>query len=321
MTLALVIGLLAAQDRPKDKPVTGMEVGDVVQWIAKNSKVKLILAESILPKERRVAVSAELLDPAFAFENGLKLLKSVDIAAVATDLPGTFELVPAPIASKKVGRVFTSVDDLPKHEEFCTLSLRLKHQSPRNAQALLINLATFPQNCLAEESSGSLVLSDFTSNLRRMAELARQVDVPPPPSAYRLTVAVLEASKDGAADVPDEFKALDLPKSTGFARFKRVGETAARFEVGQGHTKAGAAEAVLRIAGPPPVRFELGGSDRTREGLLIERFAAFLDGTPGTLSLQTRIEFRGDGWVLVGLAPGENQLTALVILARAVSEK
>jgi len=36
---------------------------------------------------------------------------------------------------------------------------------------------------------------------------------------------------------------------------------------------------------------------------------------------QTRVAFRGDARVLVGVSPGESQLSSLVILARAVPEK
>ena len=37
-------------------------------------------------------------------------------------------------------------------------------------QAALINVISYPQNCLAVESAQKLVLSDYASNLRRLAE-------------------------------------------------------------------------------------------------------------------------------------------------------
>lgn len=328
MTLAaIVLSILVRQERPRENPMKTLEVAEAITWIARNSKVKFTFSEGLVSKERRVAVSAEALDPAFAFENGLKLLKSVDIAAVATDVPGLYELVPAAIASKKLSRGYTSVEDLPKVEEFCMLSLHLRNSTPRALQAALMNLVTFPQNCLAEEASGTLILSDFTSNLRRMATLVQQMDIAPPSGAYRITVVILEAVKGGDPDLPEEFKVLDLSKSTGFHRFKKIGETVARLEVGSPRgplPKVAPPEAVLRVSGPPNLRIELGGSERGREGPSLERFAALLekpDGSPGPLALQTRLEFRGDGWILVGVAPSESQLTSLVVLARAVTDR
>ena len=65
------------------------------------------------------------------------------------------------------------------------------------------------------------------------------------------------------------------------------------------------------IGREPPV----GG--RVRFDVLLERADAPL----GILALQTRVEFRGEGWMLVGVAPSESQISSLIILARAVADK
>jgi hypothetical protein len=329
MTLALAAFVFLAQDPPKDKGFTILEAEEVIAWISKHARVRLTFSESVIPKGKKVVISTEALDPAHALENGLKMLKSIDLAAVADgDVPGQYELVHAAIASKKVAKIYLSVADLPKVEEFCSLSLRLKNASPRGAQSMLINLASYPQNCLAEESTGAVLLSDYTSNLRRMAEVVRQLEAATPPTAFRVSVAVLEGTKGGEADVPEAWKALDLPKSTNLQKFKLVGETVARFEVPLARNpmvkSPPPSEAVLRVGGPPPVRIEFGGTARGTEGPFFERFTVLLekvDAPLGLLVLQTRVEFRGESWILVGVAPSESQVSSLVILARAVADK
>jgi hypothetical protein len=156
----------------------------------------------------------------------------------------------------------------------------------------------------------------------------KHLDVAQPFGSFRIAVTILEASKGAEAAVPEAFKDLDLSKATGFNRFKATGEAVARFEfpaMRPGPAKTPApTEAVLRVSGPPAVRVEMGGSVRGDKGPGFERFTLLLeriDAPLGVLALQTRVEFRSDAWVLVGVAPTESQFTSLVVLARAVAEK
>lgn len=312
----------------QDKGLGDMKASEVVEWMTKHTKVRFIAGDGLNLAGKKILATPETLDPARAYENGLKMLKAADLAAISNpETPGVVEIVAAPIAGKKTSTLHTSTETLPKADEYCTLSLRLKHVSPRNVQAALINLASFPQNVLSVEESRSVILSDYSSNLRRMGEIARQMDVPPPPSAFRISITVLEGTKGGDPSVPDAFKDLDLPKATGLARFKVVGETLARLEVPAFRTTVktpAPSEAVLRMSGPPAMRVELGGPLRGGNGPDFERFTFLLerpDAPLGLLALQTRLEFKDEKWVLVGVAPSESQLASLVVLARATPEK
>ena len=110
---SVLIALLALASQ--DKNLESMEAADAIQWICKHSKAKLTFAEGAIPKGRKIVISSDTLDPARALESGLKMLKSVDIAAIAdADVPHLYELVPAAIASKKVAKIYLSVAELPK---------------------------------------------------------------------------------------------------------------------------------------------------------------------------------------------------------------
>ncbi len=324
----MACALLAFLAFSQDKGLVDLKATEVVEWMARHAKLKFVAGDAIGLAHKKIVTTPDALDPARAYENGLKMLKSADLAVIANpETPGVVEIVPAPLAGKKATVVHSSVETLPKADEFCTLSLRLKHASPRDVQAALINIASFPQNVLSSEASQSLILSDYASNLRKMGEIARQLDVAPPPGAFRIAVTVLEGSKGGDPSVPEAFKDLDLPKATGLVRFRVVGETLALFEVAtaRGPFKVPTVtEAVLRMSGPPPLRVEVGGSSLGQKGPFFERFTVLLerpDAPLGVLALQTRVEFRGESWVLVGVTPGEGQLASFVVLARATPEK
>src|SRR5438046_2738039 len=133
MPIVLVAFLVLAS---QEKQLESMEAADAIQWICQHSKAKLTFAEGVIPKGRKVVVTKDALDPEHALENGFRMLKSIDVAAIAdADVAGLYELVPAAIASKKVAKIYPSVADLPKTEEFCSLSLRLKNASPRDRKS------------------------------------------------------------------------------------------------------------------------------------------------------------------------------------------
>ncbi|HLY11518.1 MAG TPA: secretin N-terminal domain-containing protein, partial [Planctomycetota bacterium] len=58
--------------------------------------------------------------------------------------------------------------------------------SPRDVQAALINMASFPQNVLSIESAGLLIATDFDFNIKRFEDIIRIMDVKKPDIELKL---------------------------------------------------------------------------------------------------------------------------------------
>lgn len=320
--IALGFFLLAT---PQDR-VT-MKVEEIVDWVSKKSGLGFVYDAGIdaAARSREIEVAPGMLDPARAYETGLLLLRSAQIAAVPVRDGKRVRLVHGAIASKGPLEVFSSVEALPKADEFCTLVLSLRHLSPRELQATLINTCSFPQNCLSIEASGCLVLSDYASNLRKMAEIARQADIERGFRGYRIDVALLEGTRGDESEIPESYRSLRLVEVTGKNRFARLGEASARVDLGDlpaagpGRPPA-PAESALRFGGPLPVLVEFAGRIAGERGPTLERFTVRLDKDAtqaGPRLLETRLELGSADWTLAGSVPTEKEGASLVVLVRA----
>src|SRR5436190_880670 len=211
--------------------------------------------------------------------------KDDEVAARARILLRTIRL------KDMLGIELKDIDNLPRANEFCTLVLHPRHVSPRTVQAVLINLVSFPQNCLSVEDSGTLVLSDYASVLRKCAEIVKEVDVL---RSFRVSIAILEGRSAKEASVPEPFGNLRLPETTGSNHFKLLGTGSAKLDrvvlvQQKPGLPGGSGKNVLRIAGPPSYLVEFGGSVKAEGGPTIEGLTVSLDQEPPRRVFEARI--------------------------------
>jgi hypothetical protein len=328
MRIAPLALALLALPQEEDRAVT---VTQVVEWMTKESKRTFVLDEQVATAfgPKKISAGPGALDASRAYESGCALLRAAGLAVVPLEEPSTARIVPASAAFREALRVYASAAELPKADEFCTLIAPLRHLGVREAQAALMNL-TYPQGVVPVESASSLVLSDFASNLRKLAEVLRQIDVQRVWSAFRVSVAVLEGAKDREDAVPAEFRKLDLPALTGRNRFAALGEAMARVDIPAGRADGllrpglppvpAAADAAMRFGGARPLLVEFAASVRGEGGPTLDRFTVRDDkeGTQaGPRLLETRVELKDGEWTLVGTVPGEKEGSVLVVLVRA----
>jgi general secretion pathway protein D len=96
-----------------------------------------------------------------------------------------YKLKPAPLAGK--GNVPVQKTDVTAPEDrFVTRIFQLQYVSPRDVQAALINMASFPQNVLSIESAGLLITTDFDFNVKRFEDIIRIMDVKKPDIEIKL---------------------------------------------------------------------------------------------------------------------------------------
>ena len=311
----------------KFKAVFGMDFKDfndmpasaLVEWMEKKTGRKFIFTGDLGLRNVRIRVHEELLDTSDPYVVGVDLLRLAHIGVAPSDsFAGATEIFAAPVGGKKALKVYKSVEELPKANEFCTLVLHPRRVSPRAVQALLINIVSFPQNCLSAEDSGTLVLSDYASVLRKCAEITNDLDVA---RAFRVSVALLEGKAGKEASVPEPFRDLRLVDATGLNQFSVLGSAASRLERLQAKpgTASPAGKNALRFPGTPAFLVEFDGSVRAAGGPMLDRFTVSVDQERATRLFEAQISLKDDRWTFAGAVPTAGG-TSLVILVRAVAD-
>lgn len=295
-------------------------VAEVLDWMGKESGRKFV-SDSHAYAGKQIRITPGTLDREHAYEIGLMLLKSVDLAAVPDRQTGLVEILPSHAAVKRALQVFRSPQELPNADEFCTLSVTLRNATPRDVQSSLAAAGTPPQSGLSIEASGRLLVSDYSSNLRKLATLIEWLDHPPPDTSYLVSITVLEGTNGAAESVPEAFRALELPRATSLNSFKLLGNSVTRLDVPTAPAKAPPAVlAAVRFGGEHPLTVELGGVSRGTAGPAMDRIAVLRDREPtqpAIVVLQTRAELREGEWTILGSVPVGTGPASLVLLARA----
>lgn len=192
----LMATLVVAQDR---KPDDAKKMGGVLQdvnlhdltvAVQKITKKTILWTEDLGLRNKRVhfvsdrpiADDAEVLWKAYQ-----SILQVSDLALTSVGNPGEeiYKLSPAPIVGKKNVPVQKGDINAPE-DRFVTRIFQLQYVSPRDVQAALINMASFPQNVLSIESAGLLIATDFDFNVKRFEEIIKIMDVKKPDIELKL---------------------------------------------------------------------------------------------------------------------------------------
>lgn len=302
------------------KDLENLPATTIVEWMEKKTQHKFLFTTDLGLGNRRVRVHPDLIDVSDPYTVGVDLLRSVDIGVCPSEsVPGGLELFPAPLGGKRPLKIYKSAAELPKANEFCSLVLQLKRVSPRAVQAMLINIMSFPQNCLSAEELGGLILSDYSSVLRRCAEIAAGLDVS---RSFRIDVALLEARAGKELSVPEAYRDLKLVETTGFQQFSAHGVGSTRLERTvrtDFAAKAPAEKTSIRYPGASLI-VEFDGTIRAAGGPTLERFILKREGERQLPLLETRFETKDDRWMFVGSVPTEKEGVSIVVLTRAVPD-
>jgi hypothetical protein len=309
------------------KEILGVELKDlgnlsalqVVEWMEKKTNRKFLLSENLGLRNLRLRIPEEFLDLNDPYAVGVDLLKVASIGVTPSETnPGAIEVFPGPIGGKQAIKVYQKVEDLPRANEFCTLVLHPRHVSPRDVQALLINVISFPQNVLSVEEGGTLLLSDYSSILRKCAAIVKEVDFS---RSFRVSVALLEARSGKDASVPEGFRNLQLADATGANQFTVLGTASAKLErvVQVAPWRGGTRKILLRLPGNPAYLVEFDGSIRPEGGPILEGLSVSLDQEKPKRLFEARLTLKDGQWAVAGTIPAAEG-ASIVILARAVPE-
>jgi general secretion pathway protein D len=198
--LALTL-TVSAQQQPPAAPGAGQEprAGGVLQdvnlhdltlAVQKITKKTFLWTEDLGLKNKRVHLVSDrpIADnPEALFKAYQSILQVSDMGLVPAGKPGEeiYKIVPAPVILKK--SVTVQKEGVVELEDrYVTRLFTLQHVSPRDVQAALINMASFPQNILAIESAGILVATDNDYNIRRFEDIIRVMDTKKPDIELKL---------------------------------------------------------------------------------------------------------------------------------------
>ncbi|SVD12742.1 uncharacterized protein METZ01_LOCUS365596, partial [marine metagenome] len=183
---------LAAQDTDTDKDVQelganlpGVNLHDLTLMVQKLTGRKFLWTEELGLRTRRVnfvapdpikgadnifrvyqhflQVNGLILVPAREPEEGEEPVYKIQLASMGPKSAVQFE-------SEKVN----------PQDRFVSRLFHLKHVSPRDVHAALINMASFPQGILQIESAGILLISDYDYNVQRFERIIEEMDKPKP---------------------------------------------------------------------------------------------------------------------------------------------
>jgi general secretion pathway protein D len=194
----LAASMSAAQDK-KAADTDPKKLGGVLQdvnlhdltvAVQRITKRSIIWTEDLGLRNKRIHfVSDKPIadDPEVLWKAYQSILQVSDLTLNSIGKEGEeiYKLKPAPVAGK--GNVPVSKRDIDTPEDrFITRIFQLQFVSPRDVQAALINMASFPQNVLSIESAGLLIATDFDFNIKRFEDIIRIMDIKKPDIELKL---------------------------------------------------------------------------------------------------------------------------------------
>ncbi|MBV8882206.1 MAG: hypothetical protein JO332_19780 [Planctomycetaceae bacterium] len=196
----LAASMLLAQDRkPAGNDQDLKKLGGVLQdvnlhdltvAVQRITKKSIIWTEDLGLRNKRVHFVSDKPvadDPEVLWKAYQSILQVSDLTLNSIGKEGEeiYKLKPAPVAGK--GNVPVQRGDVVQPEDrFVTRIFQLQFVSPRDVQAALINMASFPQNVLSIESAGLLIATDFDFNIKRFEDIIHIMDVKKPDIELKL---------------------------------------------------------------------------------------------------------------------------------------
>ena len=179
--------LFLVQDKPEPKRSGGflddVNLHDLTMHVQKVTKRTISWSEDLGLRNKRVHYVTDRAigdDPVLLFKAYQHMLQWNDLALVPVGKPEdeVYKITALAVSLKKpVPIVRESVDPA---ERFITRVFTLQNASPRAIWQTLTPMVSFPQNILPVEESGALIITDYESNLRRLEEILKIVDVKKP---------------------------------------------------------------------------------------------------------------------------------------------
>lgn len=189
-TMAVAQDKKPAEDKRLGGVLQDVNLHDLTVVVQRITKKTILWTEELGLRNKRVHFVSDRPiadDPEVLWKAYQSILQVSDITLNQIGKEGEeiYKLKPAPVALKGNVPVQKKDVDLPE-DRFVTRIFQLQFVSPRDVQAALINMASFPQNVLSIESAGLLIATDFDYNVKRFEEIIKIMDVKKPDIELKL---------------------------------------------------------------------------------------------------------------------------------------
>ena len=180
-------GSLSAQDEKIEElgaNLPGVNLHDLTLMVQKLTNRKFLWTEELGLRNKRVNFLAP--EPIKGSENIFRVYQHflqvndlilVPVAGSGEESP-VYKIQLASTGPKRA--VPFESEKVTPDDRFVSRLFHLKHVSPRDVHAALINMVTFPQGILAIESAGILLCTDYDYNVQRMERIIEEMDKPKP---------------------------------------------------------------------------------------------------------------------------------------------
>ena len=194
MAVLALASPLGAQQQPPAQEAKGgilqdVNLHDLTIAVQRITKKTFLWTEDLGLRNKRVHLVSDrpIADnPEALFQAYNSILTVTDLGLVPVGAAGEeiYKIQPAPIINKKA--VPVQKDVTQPNDRIVTRIFSLQYVSPRDVQAALINMASFPQNILSIESAGLLLATDVDYNIQRFEEIIKAMDVKKPDIELKL---------------------------------------------------------------------------------------------------------------------------------------
>jgi general secretion pathway protein D len=177
---------LAVQDKPADRrggTLEDVNLHDLTLHVQKVTRKTILWTEELNLRTKRVHYVTDHPigdDPVLLFKAYQHILQWNDLLLVPAGKDGEeiYKLSPLGTGMKRpIPVVRAGVDP---SERFVTRIFPLQHASPRALWPILSAMVSSPQNVQPVDESGVLLVTDYDSNLRRLEEIIKVLDVKKP---------------------------------------------------------------------------------------------------------------------------------------------
>jgi len=220
MGALLAVLLLLVQDKPEARSggfLDDVNLHDLTMHVQKVTKKTILWSEDLGLRTKRTHYVTDRPigdDPALLFKAYQHILQWNDLLLVRAgkEEEEVYKITTLAVGMKKPIPLVREPAD--SSERFITRVFSLQNASPRAIWQTLGPMVSNPQNILPVEESGALIITDYESNLRRLEEILKIVDVKKPD----LEMKMIPLKHAAAGKVEEKMKSLVqtlLTRSTG----------------------------------------------------------------------------------------------------------
>lgn len=184
-----------------------VNLNDLTLAVQRITKKTFLWTEDLGLRNKRVHLVSDKPiadDPEVLFKAYLSILQVADMVLIPVGKEGEeiYKIKPSATGGKQAVPLLKG-EFLPE-DRFVTRVFVLKYSDPREVQAALINMASFPQSILSIPQAGILLATDYDYNIQRFDEIIKAMDVKKPD----IEMKVIQLKNAIASDVEQMMNGL-----------------------------------------------------------------------------------------------------------------